>query len=270
MKHKYSLVHLTAIDCPPPDFIRAAAKAGYDCVSLRTIPMGLPGEIPHDIARDHQLFSETVRAAKETGITINDTENARIFDGVDIRNYEPALAAAAELGLHHILSNIWTDDKAYYTEKFGELCTLAARYGLTVNLEFVTWASVKNLREAAELLHAVDCANAGIVIDFLHYYRSKDTIEEVKGCPVGWFNFVHLCDAPREIPEDKESLIHTGREERLYPGEGAIDMKSVLQYLPDGVIRGIEVPHLVRVNEYGVAEHARRALIAAKEYFGEE
>lgn len=270
MKPKYSLVHLTAIDCPPPDFIRAAAKAGYDCVSLRTIPMGLKGEIPHDIAKDRHLFEETVRAAKETGIVINDTENARIYDGVDIKAYEPALEAAADLSLHHILSNIWVDDKAYYTEKFGELCSLAAGYGLTVNLEFVTWASVKNLPQAAELLNAVHCENTGIVVDALHFYRSGDTVEELKKCPTGWFHFVHLCDAPAEIPKDKEALIHTGREERLYPGEGAIDMKSILNVLPAGVIRGIEVPHLVRVNEYGVAEHARRALEAAKKYLGEE
>lgn len=43
MKHTYSLVHLTNIACSPPAFIRTAAAAGYDAVSLRTIPMGLPG-----------------------------------------------------------------------------------------------------------------------------------------------------------------------------------------------------------------------------------
>ena len=38
MKKIYSLVHLTDIHCPPPDFIRAAAQAGYDAVSLRMDP----------------------------------------------------------------------------------------------------------------------------------------------------------------------------------------------------------------------------------------
>ena len=41
MSHIYSLVHLTDISCPPPEMIRVAAKAGYDSVSMRTIPMGL-------------------------------------------------------------------------------------------------------------------------------------------------------------------------------------------------------------------------------------
>ena len=81
MKHLYSLVHLTNISCPPPEMIRVAARAGYDAVSLRTIPMGLPGERPYDIAKDPHLLRETRRAAQETGILLHDTENARIAAG---------------------------------------------------------------------------------------------------------------------------------------------------------------------------------------------
>ena len=116
MKHLYSLVHLTNISCPPPEMIRVAARAGYDAVSLRTIPMGLPGERPYDIAKDPHLLRETRRAAQETGILLHDTENARIAAGVDVQDYEPALAAAAELGIRHILTNIWTPDRSFYTD----------------------------------------------------------------------------------------------------------------------------------------------------------
>ena len=269
MRPKYSLVHLSDISCPPPAFIRAAAEAGYDCVSLRTIPMGLAGEVPHDIAKSRELFLETKRAVEETGIVINDTENARIFEGVTIRDYEPALEAAAELGIRQILSNIWVSDKAYYTEKFAELCELARQYGQTVNVEFVTWASVTNLAEVVQLIKDSGQQDAGVVLDFLHYYRSRVTLDEVKTVPAEKFRFVHLCDAEAEIPVETEALIHTGRAERLYPGEGAINIKEVMDVLPDAV-RGIEVPHLVRVAEIGLTEHARRALQSAKKYFGEE
>ena len=72
MKHKYSLVHLSDISCPPPQFIYAAAEAGYDCVSLRTIPMGLKGEVPHDIAADRQLFQDTKKITRgETVLSLN-------------------------------------------------------------------------------------------------------------------------------------------------------------------------------------------------------
>ena len=263
MDIRYSLVHLTSITCPPPEFIRTAAKAGYDCVSLRTIPMGLQGEIPHDIAKDHRLLLETRRAAEETGIEIHDTENARIFDGVSIPDYEPALEAAAELGIHHILSNIWTDNKSFYTEKYMELCDLADSYGQTVSVEFVTWASVQDLKTAKELLLASGRKNVGIVLDTLHFYRSRVTLEELGQIPPEWFHYVHLCDAGAEIPTDLESLVHTGRGERLYPGEGAIPIKAILKKLPP-VVRGLEVPHLTRLQQFGLEEHARQALERAK------
>jgi sugar phosphate isomerase/epimerase len=265
---EYSLVHLTEINCPPPEFIRVAFRTGYDSVSLRTIPMRLAGEIPHDIARNRELFQETKKALDETGIRFNDIENARIFEGVDVKDYEPDLEAAAELGIKHVLSNIWTPDKIFYTEKFSELCELANQYGQTVNVEFVTWSSLKNMREAKELLVSSRRHNVGIVVDALHFYRSRVPLEEFDSMPKEWFNFIHLCDAEKEIPTEEDALIHTGRSERLYPGEGAINMKGIVEKIPH-VVRGIEIPHFKRVKEYGFEEHARTALLKAKEYFGD-
>jgi sugar phosphate isomerase/epimerase len=268
MNKTYSLVHLTDISCPPPEMIRIAARAGYDTISLRTIPMGLVGELTFDIARDKQLYKQTKRAVEETGIKINDIENARIYDEVEIKKYEPCLEAAASLGVKHVLTNIWTPNKSFYTEKFSELCEMALKYGQTVNVEFVTWASVKDIKTTKELLETSGYCNVGIVVDILHFYRSRCTLNELEGLPKEWFNFIHLCDCEEEIPTDEESLIHAGRAERQYPGDGAVDIRSIVEKIPN-VIYGIEVPHLERVKELGFEEHARRALQKTKEYFRE-
>ena len=268
MSIKYSLVHLTNIAASPPDFIRVAARAGYDCVSLRTIPMGLQGEVPHDLTNP-ELLRETKRALEDTGITFNDTENTRIADGVDVKNYDPHLAAVAELGVKHVLGNVWTSNKDYYVEQFGQLCEMAQQYGMDVNVEFVTWASINNLQQAVELLRAVNMPNVGIVVDALHFYRSRVQYSELEDLPREWFRFMHLCDCEKEIPTDEASLIHTGRAERLYPGEGYVDMKTLCAKLPPNIIRGIEVPHLTRIDKYGFETHAKKALECAKEYFGE-
>lgn len=42
MERKFSLAYLTIPGVDPFDQIRIAAEAGYDYVSLRTIPMGRP------------------------------------------------------------------------------------------------------------------------------------------------------------------------------------------------------------------------------------
>lgn len=262
-KRSFSLVHLTNIQCPPPEMIRVAARCGYDAVSLRTIPMGLPGERPYDVARDPQLLRETRAAAQETGVCIHDTENARIADGIRVEDYEPCLAAAAELGIGHILTNIWTPDRSFYTDQFGRLCQLAAQYSQTVSVEFVTWASVTDLAQARQLLLDSGQRNVGVVVDCLHFYRSRVSLDQLRACPKEWFHYAHLCDCPAPIPTAEAALVHTGRSERLYPGEGAIPIREILDLMPDAVC-GVEVPHAKRLETVGYDTHAKRALAAAK------
>lgn len=265
MAKQFSLAYLAVPGCPPPEMIYTAAIVGYDFVSLRPIYMGLPGEPNYALAENKDLLQATKTAFASTGIKLLDIELARIHDGVDPKKYLPAMEVAAELGGRHVLSSIWTPDKGFYTEKFAELCELAKQFGLTVDLEFVTFADVKNLAEAVEVLRAVKADNAGIMIDTLHFNRSRVALEELDAVPREWFHFAHLCDGPTEIPTTRDGLIHTARDERLYAGEGGIDIAAILNRIPE-VPYSIELPHLARMKEFGYAEHARRCLLAAKYY----
>ena len=268
MARKYSIAHLTWLPWTPAEMIYNTHLLGYDYVSLRTISQGLPGEVNHDISNGGELFKLTEQALKDTGMRINDIELAKIDENTtEIKKYEPHLEAAAKLGVKNVITNIWTPDKAFYTEKFGELCDLAAKYGMSVNLEFVTWAEVKDLKSARELLTAVKRENALILLDTLHFYRSRVTPAELIDTPKELFKTIHICDAGGEIPTDKESLVHTGRAERLCVGEGAIDIAGIVKNLNDDVVLCVEMPHVKRVSRIGAVEHARRTLETAKEYF---
>ena len=269
MKHKYSLAQLTVLGCAPPEMAYIAKMCGYDYISIRPICMGLPGEPNYEIAKNKKLFDETKRALDETGIKIHDIELAKIFDGGDVKNYEAAFEASAKLGAKHILSSIWTPNTAFAEEQFAQLCDIAKQYDMAVSLEFVTWADVMNLKQAKGILEAVNRDNAGVMIDTLHFYRSKVDVSELDNIPKSWYKFAHICDGPKEIPTEKEGLIHTGRDARLYVGEGAIDIKGILSHLPEDLVYSIELPHIARSAEYGYAEHARRCIETAKRYFGE-
>ena len=269
MATRFSLAHLTVLGCTPPEATYIAARAGYDYVSLRILMMGLPTEVGnYALAENKLLLRETRAALKETGLRVHDIELARIRENIDVKTYEPAFAVAAELGARHLICSVWTRDQGLALERLAELCDLAQPYGLTVNLEFVTWADVANLQQALELARAVRRRNIGILIDTLHFHRSRVRLEELDEVPPEWFNFVHLCDAPAAIPEDKDSLIFTGREDRLYVGEGEIDIAGIVNRLPE-IPYSIELPNLARVREVGYAEHARRCLESARAYFAE-
>src|SRR5512141_1401706 len=143
MKQEFSLAHLTVLGCPPPEMTYIAARAGYDYVSIRPIYMGLPGEPNYALAANPEMLKQTKRALISTGVRMHDIELARISETVDPKSYLPAFETAAELGARAVLSSIWTEDRAFYIEKFGELCDLAKPFGFTVDLEYVPIAGVK-------------------------------------------------------------------------------------------------------------------------------
>ena len=161
------------------------------------------------------------------------------------------------------------DDEDYYTQKFAEVCDLAAQYGLTVELEYVPIAAVRNLEQAVKVLRAVDRPNAGLMIDMHHFHRAQDDPAKLAELPRGWFHMLHLCDATAEIPTDPDEMRRIMREDRDYIGEGGIDIKAIMANIPN-VPCSIELPKNSVSNVYGYKEHARRCIESAKRYFGEE
>lgn len=266
MERKFSLAHLTVLGCTPPEMTYIAARTGYDFVSFRLINMGLPGETNTTMTKNSRMFTETKQALRQTGVKLLDIELARIDDYSDPKRYEPAFEIAAELGGKHVISSIWTEDKNLYLEQFGEICDLAKNYKLTVDLEYVPIASLKNLESVLEVLYTVKRENSGILIDLHHFHRAGDKIEDLIKVPKEWFHFLHLCDAPGEIPTSMEEMTRIIREGRLYIGEGGIDIADVVGSLP-AVPYSIELPNIEQVQKFGYEEHARLCLQSAKNFF---
>jgi sugar phosphate isomerase/epimerase len=75
-----------------------------------------------------------------------------------------------------------------------------------------------------------------------------------------------VCDAPGDIPTSTADLIHTARFERLFPGEGELDMFGILSALPAGIPYALEIPRAMLVAQVGPKEHARLAIAAAREH----
>lgn len=265
MAQQYSLAHLTVLGCPPPEMTYVAARAGYDFISPRLICMGLPGEPNYELASQPEMLRATKRALESTGVRVHDIELARVLDGVNPKSYLPAFEVAAELGARAVLSSIWTPRRDYAVETFAQLCDLARPYKLTVDLEPVPVAAVATLADAVDVLRRADRPNAGLVVDTHHFHRARDLPQALDGLPRKWFHFAQICDAPREIPADRAEMTRIMREERLYLGEGGIDVAAMLGHLPH-IVYSLELPHLARAREMGYAEHAFRCLQSAKAY----
>lgn len=262
---QFSLAHLTMMQCAPPELTEVASQAGFDYVSLRIIPLGLPTEPKYPLASDRKLRARTKAALRATGVKLLDIELARIYPGVDVTEYQPALEVAAELEGRHVLSSIWCDDMGFARDRFTQLCELARPLGLTVDLEFVTFAGVRTLNEAAGIVAASGCDNAGICVDTLHFDRSGCRVRDMDRLPPNWFHYAQVCDAPGEWSSTEQELKRIAREGRLSLGEGGIDVRGILEHLPR-IPYSLEVPNARMLSELGPVEFARRCLATAKRY----
>lgn len=265
MTHQFSLAHLTVLTCPPPEMIRIASVTGYDFVSLRLTAVTSTEKV-FALHKDRELMNETKARMADTGVRVLDVELARLPPETEPSAYAAILDAAAELGARHVLTQLPDPDRARATERFGRLCDMAKPLNLTIDLEYPSWTETPDLMAAAAVVRAVDRSNAGVLVDTLHFNRSRDRIEDLKKLPASWFHYAQVCDAPAEIPTTTEGLIHTARSERNFLGEGGIDVRSILDALPPGLVYALEIPTDTLALTVGHEERARRCIRAAKHY----
>lgn len=269
MKHRYSLAHLSALTLPPPEFIEVAAQAGYDYVGLR-INRVTTAEPLYPLADDPHMLRETKARLSDTGVQVLDIELARIGPEQDARELLPLLEVAAELGAHDVIAQLPDADRDRAAEQFAQLCDLAKPLGIFANLEFPSWTETPNLASAVSILRQVDRSNAAILVDMLHFARSRSSLDELAKLPRTWFRYAHLCDAPAVAPPAREGLIHEARCERLFPGEGGLGVAEILACMPTDIPYALEIPRLSLGRILGDPEYVRLALDATRRHLDGE
>jgi sugar phosphate isomerase/epimerase len=264
MTYEFSLAHLTVLQCSPPEMVSIASKTGYQYVSLRLTAVTSNEKI-HPLINDRRLLKETKRRLAETGIGVHDIELVRLDPDTEPESYQACLETGGELGARSVIAQIPDPEKGRAIDRFARLCDLARPYGLTVDLEFLPWTDNRDLNTATGIIAAADRPNAGLLVDTLHFHRSLSSLEDLRRLPRNWFHFVHLCDAPAEIPTTTEEIIYTARAGRFFPGEGGLNLQEILACMPI-VPYSLEIPNEALMKVLGPEEFARRAIRAAEQY----
>jgi sugar phosphate isomerase/epimerase len=255
MKRSLGLAALTVLELPHHEQVSLAAQAGYSHVGLRLVPLaGQPYQHPVDIAAIKARLADT-------GVRVLDVEVFRLTPQTVVGEFEPALAAAAEVGAEHILVHGADPDGARLAESFGRLCDLAARYGLVANLEPMPWVDVANVAKALAVLRAAARANSGLLVDAIHFFRAGERIEALASVPPEYLHYAQFCDARRERPTEMQELIRQARGDRLMPGEGGLDLGGLLRALPADLPLSLEIPYACALPALERARRAREATL---------
>jgi sugar phosphate isomerase/epimerase len=263
---EFSLAHLSALDLSPPELVLAAADAGYQYVGLRLVAV-TPGGIAWPLWKDKATMAGTKARMSDTGVGVLDVELAKLQPETDVTSFIPCMEAAAELDARHVLTQADDPDFSRLVDNYGKLCDLAAPFGLSCDIEFIPWLRTRDLASANKLLRAAARENCGLLIDTLHFARAGCRPEELSACPAEWFHYIQLCDAPAAAPSTQDGLIYAAREERLFPGQGQLDLVGILNHLPFPIVMGIEIPAETLSFTAGPEERARLAREAALRLF---
>ena len=142
-------------------------------------------------------------------------------------------------------------------------CNVAARYGQRLGVEFLPWTGIPNLATAWPIVRDAGRANAGLVLDAWHWFRSGPDPDLLRTIPGEKVIHLQISDAPAEAAPNvvEETIGH-----RLLPGHGDIDLLGLLRILDD---IGRQGPTAVEVfsdwlRSHPIDEGARLASEAAR------
>ena len=264
-QRSYSLAYLTVDTCTVPEAIDIAAALGYADVGLRLLP-NAPGA-PHQALLGHaDLLRESLARMRDTGVGVYDLEIIRLGDNFEPEHYRAFWDMGAALGARAVLVAADDTDRARLAHNYARLCECMQPYGMSANLEFMPWTAVKNCRDVLEVIDlAGRPANAGLLVDALHFGRSTTTLADIASIPRSLLHYAQICDATAGLHFSDEALIHTARSERALPGEGSIDLQGLFANLPQDLPISVEVVNHAQSRALGAMAWARASLEKSKQ-----
>jgi sugar phosphate isomerase/epimerase len=202
-------------------------------------------------------------------VGIFDVEIIRIGERFDPHTWDALYDACAALKAKAILVAGDDPDEARLTANYARLCEVMKPYGLTADLEFMPWTEVKDAKSALRIVQNAGMpANAGILVDALHFGRSTTTLDDIRAIPRELLHYAQICDAEAGTHFTTEQMIHTARCARLLPGDGTIDVQGLFNALPADLPVSVEVVNFEREKNADPMQWAGICLAASRPFTG--
>ena len=269
MIHVYSLAHLTVLSLTPPEVVDVAARTGYRYVSLRLTRV-TPDEPLYDLAHDRLLMKETKARLHATGLKVLDVELFRMDPSLEPESFHSGAGGHGRAGCP---SDHRPAARSGSRAGHGALCAPLRPRQAAWHLRQPRVSALDRdgqpggSRQSRAGCRQGQCRHPG------RHLALRPLQLEPRGAGQAareWFRFAHVCDAPKEIPPTTEGIIRTARAERLFPGEGGIDVRGILDRLPPNIPYSLEIPRLTMSKAVGPEEVARLALRVTRSHLEEE
>ncbi|MFF2908496.1 sugar phosphate isomerase/epimerase family protein [Paenibacillus sp. NPDC057934] len=218
------------------EYIRSAAEFGFQAVDLN------PLELIQELGQEKAL-----ELLESTGITIGSfsldvdwrstEENFRAGLEQLVRVSEAAAALNCKACCTYILPSTDLPAAPFMiaaTRRLRLCADILGAYGISLGLEFVgsnhlrtQWANpfIWTMEDTLEWMEAINSRNVGLLLDSYHWYTNGLTTDDLLKLKPGQITHAHINDAKDlPIPELQDG-------DRLYPGEGVIDLAGFVESL---------------------------------------
>ncbi|GAB3395832.1 hypothetical protein GCM10027514_43830 [Azotobacter armeniacus] len=187
---------------------------------------------------------QTLARLRDIGIKVLDVEIVRVRLKPDTRvaDFEPILAAGAELGASELLVAGNDPDEARQTDNFAALCDLAAGFGLNPHLEFMPWTDARDLIQAMRIVDNAERANGCVLIDAFHFDRPASRLEDLARLDPARIHYAQLRDVAGPRPDDMDEILRQAPNERRFPAVSDCDLFGLLRTLPANLPLSLEIP----------------------------
>ncbi|MDQ6419591.1 sugar phosphate isomerase/epimerase family protein [Paenibacillus sp. LHD-117] len=231
-------------------YIRKAAKYGFQSVDLN----------PLDLIRVHGQEG-AIQLLESNGVIIGSfdlhvewrSSEEQFVEGLP--SLMEAAAAAASLRCYTCCTYILpaTDEPAASfiiaaTRRLRIVSEILGAYGISLGLEFVgshhlrtQWSNptIWSMKDTLSWIEAIGSQNVGLLLDSYHWHTNGLTTEDLLQLKPQQIVHAHINDA-KDLPI--EQLIDN---DRLYPGEGVIDLAGFISSLQSIGYRGIVAQEVI-------------------------
>ncbi len=218
------------------DKIAIAAQTGYEAVELWISDLMAFQEAGGTL-------TEVVGHLRQNGLSVPDVIALHgwtdapdaAWPGV-LEEARRAMDLAAHVGARHLVASPAQGrvDLARVARRYAELLALGRTMGVLPAMEFLGFVEhIKDIQTAWGIVAEAGDPDGSIVLDAFHQYNGGSSLEDLAALPMERVAIVHLDDAP--VTPGPGQLRD---EDRVYPGEGAIDLTAMLRLLRDGGYRG--------------------------------
>jgi 4-hydroxyphenylpyruvate dioxygenase len=220
-----------------PDKLEAAAAVGFDGVEIMEADLLTFDGSPADVRRICEGLGLAVYLYQpfRDFEAMPEPQRARNMDRAE-RKFDVMQALGTDLTL--VCSNTQAatiDDDARAADDLREMAERAARRGLRIGYEALSWArNVRLWGQAWRIVRMADHPALGLIVDSFHTLSLGDDPSGIAGVPGERLFFVQMADAPKLSMD----VLSWSRHFRNFPGQGDLDVTGFMRAVLGSGYRG--------------------------------